>query len=220
MLLSHHLNLLLTHKGIFYPFFVAYYISVEIRYRNNCDQVGYDGVTTTREVFYGVISQGVALFIIIMEKKKICSFFGHSDLVGAPDLHSFARQKIIDAIEFGCRIFYFGGFGEFDALCYKIVTELKNSNPELALKRVYCVTQEQYLRNNTPLLKKEDYDEITCLTPTFDGWETSIYFRNCAIIDESDVVIFYAEERENSGAYKTYQYAQKKKDKKIINLLQ
>ena len=70
MLLSHHLNLLLTHKGIFYPFFVAYYISVEIRYRNNCDQVGYDGVTTTREVFYGVISQGVALFII-MEKKKI-----------------------------------------------------------------------------------------------------------------------------------------------------
>ena len=36
--------------------------------------------------------------------------------------------------------------------------------------------------------------------------------------DESDVVIFYAEERENSGAYKAYKYAKGKKEKYIVNL--
>ena len=38
------------------------------------------------------------------------------------------------------------------------------------------------------------------------------------MIDKSDLVIFYAEEREGSGAYKAYKYAVRKKDKKIINL--
>ena len=37
------------------------------------------------------------------------------------------------------------------------------------------------------------------------------------MIDKSDVVIFYAEERENSGAYKAFNYAKQKK-KEIINL--
>ena len=176
-------------------------------------------MTTMREVFYGVISQGVTLFII-MQKDKICSFFGRSDLVGAPDLRVFVRQKIIDSIEFGCRTFYFCGLGDFDALCYKIVTELKKSNPELGLKRVYCVTQERDLGKNSLNFKRENYDEITYLTPSFNDGETSVYFQNCAMVDESDVIIFYAEEKENSVAYKTYRYAQTKKDKQIINLLQ
>ena len=38
------------------------------------------------------------------------------------------------------------------------------------------------------------------------------------MIDESDTVIFYAEERENSGASKAFKYAKKKRDKQIINL--
>ena len=38
------------------------------------------------------------------------------------------------------------------------------------------------------------------------------------MIDESDVIIFYVKESENSGAYKTYKYAIKKKNKTIINL--
>jgi len=37
------------------------------------------------------------------------------------------------------------------------------------------------------------------------------------MIDDSDKVIFYVEQRENSGAYKAYQYALKKK-KNLINL--
>ena len=54
--------------------------------------------------------------------------------------------------------------------------------------------------------------------PAFEGWYKSIYFRNCAMIDKSDFIIFYAEEREDSGAYKAYKYAKKKKGKRLINL--
>ena len=64
----------------------------------------------------------------------------------------------------------------------------------------------------------ENYDEVTYLMPSFEGWYRSIYFRNCAMIDQSDVVIFYTEVRKNSGAYKTYKYAKEKKDKRIVNL--
>lgn len=38
------------------------------------------------------------------------------------------------------------------------------------------------------------------------------------MIDASDYVIFYAEERAESGAYKAYKYAKGKKGKHIVNL--
>ncbi len=37
------------------------------------------------------------------------------------------------------------------------------------------------------------------------------------MIDKSDVIVFYVEEREDSGAYKAYKYAKQKK-KRLINL--
>ena len=40
------------------------------------------------------------------------------------------------------------------------------------------------------------------------------------MIDQSDFIIFYAECKENSGAYKAYKYAQKKRGKQIINLFE
>ena len=121
------------------------------------------------------------------------------------------------AVDGGCRDFYFGGYGNFDKLCLEIVTKIKEERPELEIRRIYCVPQERYLRKRVRYFKREDYDEITYLTPSFEGWYKSIYFRNCAMIDRSDLVIFYAEIRENSGAYKAYKYA-KRKNKEMVNL--
>ena len=116
----------------------------------------------------------------------------------------------------GCLTFYFGGYGDFDDLCYKIVTKIKEV--QSTIQRIYCVSQERYLHKDVRYFKRENYDDVIYLIPSFDGWYKSIYFRNCAMIDNSDYVIFYAEEREDSGAYKAYKYAKKKKDKIIINL--
>lgn len=153
-----------------------------------------------------------------MGKDKICSFFGHSEIEVTEELYASTTAEIKKLINLDCRTFYFGGYGLFDDLCYRIVTKLKEENPSLEIKRVYCVPQERYLRKKSPYFNREDYEEVIYLTPSFEGWYKSIYFRNCAMIDESDFVIFYAEEREKSGAYKAFKYANKKKDKYVVNL--
>ena len=150
----------------------------------------------------------------------ICSFFGHRDVAVTDEL----RERVTEAVRFAikcldCRTFYFGGYGDFDDLCLEIVTAIRESEPSLGLHRVYCVPQERQLYRRTRYFKPENFDEITYLRPSFEGWYKSIYFRNCAMIDESDCVIFYAENREKSGAYKAYKYAEKKKKgKHIFNL--
>ena len=162
--------------------------------------------------------KGWHLIFIDMKKEMICSFFGHRHIELTDELYATAAAEISRSVDLGCRVFYFGGYGEFDELCYKIVSTVKEENPDLDIKRIYCVSQERYLRKNVPYFKRERYEEIIYLMPSFEGWYKSIYFRNCAMIDESDVVIFYAEQRENSGAYKAYKYAKGKKDKYIVNL--
>ena len=152
-----------------------------------------------------------------MEKIKICSFFGHKDTEISTELYARTKEQILRAIELGCRTFYFGGYSSFDELCYTIVTQIKNEQPQLQIKRIYCVAMEKYLRKRVRYFTPESYDEIIYLMPSFEGWYKSIYFRNCAMIDASDFVIFYAEERESSGAYKAYKYAKSKK-KATVNL--
>jgi len=153
-----------------------------------------------------------------MQENKICSFFGHSEIERTDSLYNKVTLEVEKALAFGCRIFYFGGYGQFDRLCYEIVTKIKKEKPDLKIHRVYCVAQEVYLRKKVRYFNREDYDEVIYLVPSFEGWYKSIYFRNLAMIDTSDVCVFYAEERENSGAYKAYKYAKKKKCKLLINL--
>ena len=151
-------------------------------------------------------------------EEKICSFFGHRDVDITEQLYELVLAEVMKTVEFGCRTFYFGGYGDFDSLCYKIVTKIRDEKPELKITRIYCVSQERYLRKKVRYFNSEDYDEIIYLTPSFDGWYKSIYFRNCAMIDKSDYIIFYAENKADSGAYKAYKYAKRKKDKRILNI--
>ena len=150
-------------------------------------------------------------------EEKICAFFGHRTIENAEALYATVTAEVLQSVEEGCRIFYFGGFGEFDALCYEVVSQLMRKYPNAGFQRVYCVALERSLRNERKRLQGA-YEDIVYLTPSFTGWYKSIYFRNCAMIDESDKVIFYAEAREDSGAYKAYVYAKKSKGKKVVNL--
>ena len=154
----------------------------------------------------------------IMKDCKICSFFGHRKMEITDQLYESAYSEIVKSIQLGCRTFYFGGYSDFDDLCYSIVTSIKQKETQLNIERVYCVAQERYLYKKAGCFNREDYDKVVYLIPSFNGWYKSIYFRNCAMIDDSDVVIFCVENRENSGAYKAFKYAKKKKDKVIVNI--
>ncbi|MEG1752071.1 MAG: hypothetical protein RR140_03015 [Clostridia bacterium] len=151
---------------------------------------------------------------------KICSVFGHSKIKITYELKEKLKSCLINLIENKqVKIFYFGGLGEFDDLCWRIVTKLKVIYPDL--KRIYCLSDPRHQRicKRPGWLKNEDYEEFVYLNLKFDWWYQRIYFRNCKIIDQSDYVVFYVKNTENSGAYKAMQYAKNNK-KMFINLAQ
>jgi len=150
-------------------------------------------------------------------ESKVCSFFSHSKIEITEELKEKLMTTVKKLIEDGFSIFYFGGFGEFDELCWQTVTQLKTTYPDI--KRIYCLSdpRHQRLSKRPRLLKDEDYEEFVYLDLDFDWWYQRIYFRNCEMINQSDFVIFYVNQTKNSGAYKALQYAKKNK-KGFINL--
>lgn len=153
-----------------------------------------------------------------MDIHKTCAFFGHSEIIITEELKQKVKKHIEELIVYqGYNIFMFGGFGMFDNLCWQIVTELKQKYT--SIKRVYCLSEEKHLKvNKRPFyLKNEDYEEFTYFSLEFDWWYTKIYYRNRAIINNSDFIIFYVKNQNYSGAYKAMKYAIKIK-KSFINL--
>ena len=146
--------------------------------------------------------------------EKSCAVFGHRQIIVTNELINTLKDTFIDLIiNKGVCIFYFGGFGEFDELCWKIITELKQCTfPNI--KRVYVCEKEDYVNRphkRPKNLNTDNYDEIVFFVLDFDYWYTAVYYRNIAIIDHSDFNIFYIRDTENSGAYKAYTYAKRKK---------
>jgi uncharacterized phage-like protein YoqJ len=148
---------------------------------------------------------------------KICSFFGHRKIEEKEKIREKVSALVEKLLLDGFTVFLFGGFGEFDELCHEAVSGLKGKYS--MLKRVYCLSDEKHLieRKRPKYLTVEDYEEFIYLPPSFDYWYKRIYYRNCEMIEKSDFIVFYAENRENSGAYKAFRYAVKQK-KNYINL--
>lgn len=113
--------------------------------------------------------------------------------------------------------FYFGGLGQFDDLCYQTISELKIKYPHI--RRIFCVSDPRWVRwdKRPQWLKNEVYEEVVYLDLKYDYWYTRIYYRNCEIINQSDIVVFYVKTKEKSGAYKALYYAKSKK-KKFVNI--
>lgn len=148
---------------------------------------------------------------------KSCSFFGHRNIESNDDLKSRLINIVERLIKDNFGIFYFGGFGEFDDMCYKVVTELKKKYPHI--RRVFCLydTRHKRIDRRPEWLRVEEYEEYIYLDIDYDYWYTRIYYRNIEIINRSDFVIFYAKDIATSGAYKALKYAISRKVK-FINL--
>ncbi len=153
-----------------------------------------------------------------MENYKICSFFGHRAIEITEELKEGLARKIRELIEKeGYGIFCFGGFGEFDDLAWQTVTKLKEEYPYI--KRIFYLYDPRHEnpKKRPKNLRDCDFEEFIYPALQFDWWYKRIYYRNVEIIDQSDYVIFYVKNTENSGAYKAYRYALKAK-KAICNM--
>lgn len=149
-----------------------------------------------------------------MCEHNCCSFFGHSKITITNELKN-KLYTILENLIINENIthYCFGGLGEFDELCWQIVTDLKNKYTHI--KRIY------FTQSTRPpkWLKENEYEQIINLDLDYDFWYTRIYFRNCEIVNRSNIVIFYVNHTEQSGAFKMLKYAIRKK-KRYINLCQ
>ena len=81
-----------------------------------------------------------------MEDLKLhtCCFFGHRKIDKMPELIERLTKEIEVLItEKDVKIFYFGSKSEFDDLCHKIVTDLKEKYPHI--KRIYVRSAFQHI---------------------------------------------------------------------------
>ena len=147
----------------------------------------------------------------------IISFVGHSSLVSCDNLVEEVKLAIFDnQIPNEKTIFYCGGYGDFDKLSAKACRQIQKQykNCEIVFITPYLTPSQQ--KKNRDLIDAGLYDAI--LYPPIEHVppKYAINKRNEWMIEQADLIIAYVNHT-FGGAYKTLQYAQRKK-KHIINL--
>lgn len=179
-------------------------------------------------------------------EKKAC-FIGHRTVPDAENLREKIRTTVERLIiEEDITVFLFGSRSDFDTLCHGVVTELQEAYP--AIRRVVytcrheCVTlkenKERAEQIQSRILKRpvhiKDYDGEYEYPAKYTSGRASYVERNQALIDDSDVCVFYydetylpprrksngsliADEQPKSGTAAAYRYALRR-GKEVINL--
>lgn len=182
----------------------------------------------------------------VMKEKAVC-FIGHRnaklDENQLQTLKNVIKDLIVDK---NVQIFLFGSRSDFDCICHNIVTDLKEEYPYIQ-RRCYTCRHEtctleserehweklysEWREREVHLLGVEE--EVEHKTKWTSG-KASYVERNQAMIDDSDLCIFYYDEnykpeerkyskrcvctyQPNSGTHLAYKYAKQKK-KEIINM--
>ncbi len=171
-----------------------------------------------------------------MEERKrySCCFFGHRKINETPKLLARLTREVEFLItEKSVSVFYFGSRSEFDDLCHKTVTKLKEKYPHI--KRIYVRSAFQRIPDWYKVSLLKHYEDTYFPEHMENAGKASYVERNREMINKSDFCVVYFDEnyvppkrkssrrdltdyQPKSGTAVAYNYAQKKK-KKIINLI-
>ncbi len=182
-----------------------------------------------------------------MQKHKICSFFGHRNVVVTEELKEKLKEIIEDLIvNHNVLTFLFGSRSDFDYLCHLVVTELKEKYPNI-IRKCYTCRSETCTLEGERAHWEEIYSHFKKEKVTLLGVEAEVEHktkytagrasyveRNQAMIIDSDCCVFYYDEnyqpemrkyskrsigyyQPKSGTALAYAYAKQKK-KQIINI--
>ena len=143
-----------------------------------------------------------------------CCVFGHRKIEASIKLETKLNEIFKNLIiNKKVNYFLFGGFGEFDDLCHKIITKLKQQYANI--KRIYVCEDYKFIsrpQKRPKWLTSEDYEDFIYFETRYTGFYQRIYFRNVEIINSSDYCVFYVSGNQKySGAQKIFDYAVKKK---------
>ncbi len=162
-----------------------------------------------------------------------CCFVGHRKVENA----ELVKEKVKEVVERlivenGVKTFYFGSRSKFDDICHAVVTQFKGKYSEI--KRIYVRAEYAYISDSYKKYLLESYEDTYMPDGVENAGNASYVKRNQAMIEVSDVCIFYYKDdylpprRKNakkdvvdyqpkSGAKLAYDYAVRKK-KMIINI--
>lgn len=153
-------------------------------------------------------------------KEKTCCFIGHRCIQKNEMLVANLKEVVLRLITGkGIDTFLFGRKGEFDRLCYEIVSECKKEYPHI--RRVYVRAEFPYILESFEKHLLEYY-ESTYYPSKIVGAGKSVYIkRNCFMIDNAACAVFYFdqaytpqpfknEHSKKSGTQIAYQYAKRK----------
>ena len=182
-----------------------------------------------------------------MEKHKTCSFFGHRKIDITNELQYKLKEVIEDLIiNQNTLTFLFGSQSDFDKLCHTVVTNLKKKYPKIkriayTCKNEKCILEhekEQWEKRLSLISNKTiqilSFDEEFEHSTKYTSGRSSYIERNQAMINNSDICIFYYDNtyqpktrkyykhsniyyQPNSGTRLAFKYAEKK-NKTIINI--
>ena len=174
-----------------------------------------------------------AFLLCEIAKDKTCCFCGHRKIEETPELKTALVDTIEDLIiNKGIDTFLFGSKSQFDRLCLKTVTELKEKFP--SIKRVYVRSAYQHIPDWYENSLLESYEATYYPEQIENSGKASYVERNQEMINKSKYCMIYYDEnyipprRRNSrrdlfdyqpksGTRVAYDYAVKR-NKLILNL--
>lgn len=130
-----------------------------------------------------------------MEELKLhtCCFFGHRKITETDEL----KSKLYNEIELlitnrRVHTFLFGSKSQFDDLCYKIVTKLKEKYPHI--KRIYVRAEFPYIDDSYKEYLLESYEDTYYPSKMIDAGKAAYVERNYEMINNSRYCICYYDE--------------------------
>lgn len=128
-----------------------------------------------------------------MDKEKTCCFFGHRKIVISEHLIESLRNEIEKIIcENKVNMFLFGSRSEFDELCHKVVSELKEKYSDIV--RIYVRAEYPYIDDEYRNYLLKDYEDTYFPEKIIRAGKASYIERNYAMIEKSKYCIVYYDE--------------------------
>ena len=151
----------------------------------------------------------------------VACFIGHRTITVTDDLCERIRTTVLDLIDNqDVDTFLFGSRSQFDELCLKIVTEIKEIRPHI--RRIYVRAEYPYISADYEKYLLTFYDETYMPENIIHAGKAIYIERNRHMINSSDICLMYFDNKYslnqnyNSGTKNIYKYAVFKK-KTIVN---
>lgn len=118
-----------------------------------------------------------------------CCFIGHRNIEVTDTLTTHVRTVVLDLLNKGVEIFYFGSRSQFNDLCWNIVTDLKTDYPNIL--RVYIRAEYQYVDNDYTNYLLQFYEDTFYPSQVEGSGKIAYVKRNQLMIGASDYCLFY-----------------------------